>query len=327
VALMTGSGLADGWSMRSFLGVYRFRRAWDVQPAERSRLVSEAEAVSAVRAAVEECPSSVALGQMREALSFFNHSWLGHHSRQTPLEEVLEGVRRGRLVAVQEEVHRPAEVYRPQPEEPWEKPPPEPVKVTASMDLKFVYDQADEGVGALEFKVRTPDGKEQTLKTDGKGVLKLRNLEPGYVELWTELKDARLETTVTMRAQGEAPTPEGLPDFETKDPAKHLLQVTGLRVHDKETLKTIAEDCDLDWKKLALFNFGSDDEKKLLELVPAVTGCHAAKSLDALVFDDSSAPGIIFWPKPWRASFHTSQTPVIRLAGLRRPVVRVRFSL
>jgi hypothetical protein len=302
-------------------------RACDVQPDESSRLVSISESVSALRAGVQHLETCAAVDRMREELSFFNHSWMGLSVSQPPLEEVVEGVRGGRLVAVREEVRRPTEVYRPKENAPWEKPAPEPVKVTSSMELKFVYDQADRGVGALEFKVRTPDGKEQTLKTDGKGVLKLRNIAPGYVEVWTELKDARLETTVTMRAQGEAPTPEGLSDFETKDPAKHLLQVTDLRVHDRETLKTIAEDCELDWKKLALFNFGTDDEKKLLELVPAVTGCHAAKSLDALVFDDSSAPGIIFWPKPWRASFHTSQTPVIRLAGLRRPTVRLRFSL
>lgn len=324
---MTSSRIEDGWKVRSSLGIYRFLRAWDVLPEERPRLVSEREAVMALRAAVEHFPTCAAVDRMREELSYFTHRWGGFGERQAPVEEVVEGVRAGRLVAVREVETRPVEVYRPKEEEPWEKPADEPVKVKATLEVKFVYDQADKGVGGLEFKVRPPDGPEQKLKTDGNGVLKVRDITPGYVEIWSDVKDARLETTVTMRAEGETPTVDFTKDYETKKAAKHLLRVDALRVHEGDGFKSLAEECDVTWEALALFNFGTDDEKKVKKALEDEVGCLAAKGLDEVKFSDFDSPGLLYLPTPWKASFHTSQTPVIRLAGVDRPTPLFLFSV
>ena len=60
--------------------------------------------------------------------------------------------------------------------------------------------------------------------------------------------DARLDTTLTVRAVGEAPTAGWSSDYEPRRPAKHLLKVEVLKVFDGETFKNLAEDCGIPWK-------------------------------------------------------------------------------
>lgn len=314
-----------GWRISSFFGPMRLVPRWSVAPEELPLVVERMLAAGAVRAAATTQANFGVLEAIHRTLHLSNT--IGFAPGSDALSrDVLAAVLSGALVAVREVETTPVHVYRPEPEV-WEPPPPPaPVKVTASLEVKFVYDQIDKGVAGLEFRVRTPDGKEQQLKTDGSGLLRLRNIDPGYVDLWTEVDGAALETTVTARAEGDRPTTGFSEDYETEKPARRLLRVDALRVHKGDTFKALAEECDMKWKTLALFNFGTDDEKKVNEALQDYVGCRYAESLDEMEFTDFDSPGLLYIPKPWKATFHTSQTPIVRLAGVDQPKQGFLFS-
>lgn len=313
------------WTVGCYLGTFRFMRAWDVRPEEASQVVDPFTARAALSAAAAS-RGAFALSDLGAALDRYRpaHYNVRTHQREL-LKELFEAIDSKRLVALKEIPARPP-VIIPKEDVPLDFASKGSVKVTATIEFMVVYDQANTGLEGLRFKVKTADGKEQQVTTDGSGKFKLSGLPPGSLDLVTDPAHARLETTVVLRAVADKPTPGWTTDDEPETTAQHLLRVDARRVRAGETFKSVAKDCEVPWKELARFNFGTDDEAQVAKRLPGFLGCHPGKSLDDIVFDDLSEPGILFVPKPFRSSFYTSQTPTLRVAGVPRPRTRFLFS-
>lgn len=72
---------------------------------------------------------------------------------------------------------------------------------------------------------------------------------------------------LAKRAIGETPTVGHDLDEEPED-AKHLLRVVSLGLHEGDTLNGLAEECEVSWKALVLFNSETDEENKVAKLLP-----------------------------------------------------------
>ena len=96
---------------------------------------------------------------------------------------------------------------------------------------------------------------------------------------------------------GERPPPANPSNGRRKAPSA-LTVVESHRVKDGETLESVATRAGLTWQKLAKFNFGTDDRKKVNAHLVADVGCfeRAANNQDH-VFTNADEPGLLLVPK------------------------------
>ncbi|QRK04884.1 LysM peptidoglycan-binding domain-containing protein [Archangium violaceum] len=214
---------------------------------------------------------------------------------------------------------------------------PEPIpEETSYVLLNLVDDLTEEPVAGVELVLKLPDGKRQKVKSDAQGQVELKRVSKGLFSVGAEVGDAKLNQVLDLvwwgitpsRRPLEAIQPEAVLDEGTRN---RLLKVQRHKVSTGETLESVAEQYDLSWKELALFNWGRADPDGINAALKDAVGC-TRKTADGknYVFDDSDEPGILYIPKPWeRGGLDTGLRHVIRVRAVRPRVERLesRFAL
>jgi hypothetical protein len=164
------------------------------------------------------------------------------------------------------------------------------------------------------------------LETDGDGRIRV---DPalGACAVRCRADGLKHEECAGYTGTGERPPPANPPNGRRKAPSA-ITVVESHRVKDGETLDSVATRAGLTWQKLAKFNFGTDDRKKVNEHLVDDIGAHrrAANKSD-YVFTDADEPGLLLVPKPLRLSLLASGVHhTLRVSPLIAPKRLLLFS-
>lgn len=162
-------------------------------------------------------------------------------------------------------------------------------------------------VSGVALLVTPASGSEAEHKTDDKGVVRLDKITAGPCLVRCDAGDAtREETLIFLGTGGGAPPPaaggEAKSDEKKKGGSPKIVAVEKHKVKTGETLEGLAKSVGSTWQKVAKFNWGTDEPKKINRFLRTVVGC-TKKSADGknYVFDDSDVPGIVLLPREWKA--------------------------
>lgn len=159
-------------------------------------------------------------------------------------------------------------------------------------------------VSGVALLITLGSGSEEEHKTDEKGGVRLDGIAAGPCLVRCKMQDTKPEDAlIFMGSAGGSPPPasEGA-GGQKQAGTPCIVQVTRHKVKTGDTLESLAKSIGSTWQKLAKFNFGTDDPKKINSFLRVQVGC-TKKTADGknYLFDDSDEPGIILLPGEWKA--------------------------
>jgi hypothetical protein len=249
-----------------------------------------------------------------------------------PNAEWLKGtlrraLRDGRVTAVRVRVETPPGYTTPESEP---RPVAAPVTETAWVEFIVIEDGTNRPIPGVKLTIKLPDGSEGEHTTNEDGAVAFDPVRPGMCVVSTDLVDLRLERAVEVVGRGASAGPVMTDDDPTKKGTARprIAVVIRHRVRTGETLDGLANAHDLTWQDLARFNFGTEDPKRVNQLLRSQVGCrHKTADWKNYVFDDSDSPGVVYIPKALRlGGMGTGQAHVLRVLPVKRPPTPYLFS-
>jgi len=265
-------------------------------------------------------------GGMRELRMLFSEetrvSALSHVRNEVVLEQLAARIASGALTVawVREPEHkRPVLVVGEESgaSQSVLAPMPDPVKEKAWIEFRVMWIDSGEPLPSIELIVTSPSGDEQKLKTDKKGCIRLDKVDAGLFGVRSDLGDAGREETLVLMGMGgaDAEPAEGGQKKKADTKNYRIASVAKHKVRTGETLASLAESIGTTWQKLAKFNWGTDEPKKINRFLRHEVGCSKKDAKGNYLFDDSDEPGIIVLPMPWEAKgVSAGATHVIQVA-------------
>lgn len=196
----------------------------------------------------------------------------------------------------------------PRPLKPVDPIPPVPVPVKTSwITIRVVEDKTGDPIPNVTLKVRLPDGKIDERRTRADGAVAIFEIDPGTcdVEGVFDPDAIRLDDSLDYVGMGETPI-EPVKDGEAPPPRLPrkrqwtLAEIEEHKVKTGETIDSLAQQNNLTWQQLAMFNWDTNVPKEINEHLRDKVGCtHKTADGNNYMFNDADDPGIIFIPKKW----------------------------
>jgi hypothetical protein len=301
------------------LGDFRFVRSWDLDGDERDQVVDPRTAQAALTSSVQFGWASGTLASMHAAVC--RHSPGFAPRAEVVLPEVLEAVLRGELVALKEQPGVP-----PPPVEEEVKVEPEKESGPAWFEVRVVWDDTGEPVSGVALVIDPGKGSTSMLETDSDGRARVDPV-PGACSVRAKADGLAYKECARFVDTGERPPPENASTARRKAPS--ALAIVELRHgRDGETLESVATAAGLTWKKLAKFNFGTDDQDKVSAHLAADVGCFKrGPDQKKYVFTAVDDPGMLLIPKPLELKLLAPGVHhVLRVAPIELPLRAFLFS-
>ncbi|MFX0196153.1 MAG: hypothetical protein ACFFCW_08525 [Candidatus Hodarchaeota archaeon] len=216
-----------------------------------------------------------------------------------------------------------------------ESPPPKKQKQEKKktwVEFKAVWDETGDPVPNVRLRIANPDGMENFHTTNSKGMIRIDGIDPGDCEARSDLNNPLLSNTLNFGKMGE-PSGSGSGEDAKQQPqatqseapkrtgVQQIAVIEEHKVKTGESIKSLAEEADLTWQKLAKFNWDTDVPKEINDHLRDDVGC-TVKTPDGnnYKFDDSDDPGIIYIPNKWeKMGLTTEKTHIIQVSCLRGP--------
>jgi hypothetical protein len=183
----------------------------------------------------------------------------------------------------------------------------QPAEEKSWIEISVINAGTGAPVSGVSLLITPASGSEAAHKTDDKGKVRLDKITAGPCVVRCAMGDpARADVLVFQGAgSGEPPAPEagaGGAKQAKQGGAPVILSVELHKVRTGETPESVAKAIGSTWPKIAKFNFGTDDPKKVERLLRSQLGCsQRAPDGKGYVFDDSDDPGILLLPREWKA--------------------------
>ncbi|RMF75392.1 MAG: LysM domain-containing protein [Planctomycetota bacterium] len=241
--------------------------------------------------------------------------------------QICAKLRAGELTLLEnraQQAIRHSSTPRPQrPDEPI-RPVPTPVK-QSWITIRVVLDQTGEPIPNVALKIRLPDGRIDERRTRADGAVGIYEIDPGVcdVEGVFDPDAIRLDDSLDFVGMGEQPIdpledgqqpPPPLP----RKPRWWLMEIEEHKVRTGETLDSLAQQNNLTWQQLAMFNWDTNVPKEINEHLRDKVGC-TKKTADGhnYMFNDADDPGVVFVPTKWeKKGLATEQVHTIRVRTL-----------
>lgn len=207
---------------------------------------------------------------------------------------------------------------------------PQVVEETSWVAFQIKDDESGDPVGNVKVGIKLPKAAKSPRTIPASGSLEFDPCPSGSCELDADFAGHDVGTTLEVIGWGEPSLKEGrgVPFPNPRKRPYALARVVAHRVSSHDTLKSIAEAAGLTWEKLAQFNFGTDDPKKVNQALHSQVGCRK-KTHDRqnYVFSDHDDPGLVYVPhKIDFRSLRTGQTHTLRVRKIFRPQRPFLFS-
>lgn len=173
--------------------------------------------------------------------------------------------------------------------------------------------------------ITPPSGSEAEHKTDANGAVRLDKIPGGPCLVRCEMGEAgREDALIFLGSGGGAPAPPAGgaagKDEKKKKGTPAIVAVEKHKVRTGETLDGLAKSVGSTWQKVAKFNWGTDDPKKINRFLRSEVGCtKKTKDGKSYLFDDSDDPGIILLPQEWKASMDTGGAYTVEVVSATAP--------
>lgn len=189
-----------------------------------------------------------------------------------------------------------------------EAPPPaeEPAAEKSWIELHVVHAETGAPVAGVALQITPASGSEAEHTTDAKGKVRLDGIAKGPCVVRCKLADVVREDALLFMGSSSgapaAPAETGEKKEEKKGGPPQIVRIVEHKVRTGDTLDSIAKSVGSTWKKVAKFNWGTDDPKQINKFLRTAVGS-TKKSKDGknYIFDDSDRPGIILLPSEWKA--------------------------
>jgi hypothetical protein len=223
------------------------------------------------------------------------------------------------------------------------RPPARPLtrarRPRSSFELILVDAVSGRPVAGAPLVVRTPDGAEHRVRTDGIGRVAIADVEPGLCEVTSVVDGARIERSFVADGTPAPSEPQPMRQQDARPEAgrssgagrggrggagAHVVEAEVHRLRTGDTPGSIAEEHGVPWAAIAELNWGTSDPDALEERYCDTLGC-TRRTADGrrLVFDDRDEPGIIVVPRPWTASLAAGRSHRIGVRPLRPLYIRL----
>ncbi|HTP30446.1 MAG TPA: LysM domain-containing protein, partial [Anaeromyxobacteraceae bacterium] len=208
---------------------------------------------------------------------------------------------------------------------------PVPAATLGTFDLSVVVDCDGTPVRQLSLRVKTQGESElRPKRTDGNGLIHIDYVVRGAVEIASDVQGARLDqSAVVVGWGGETIDRENVGSRLGSSQIRYLLEIEQYRVHDGDTLESIASKAGITWQDLAFFNWGTKLPEEINEHLAAEVGC-TKKTADGknYVFTSSDMPGLVSIPRPFSAGgLPTGTRHVLRVKPAESELVTYRVRL
>jgi hypothetical protein len=192
---------------------------------------------------------------------------------------------------------------------------------TCWFELRVVDELTGNPVGGVELTVKLPNGITDKFRTQPDGALKIGDIPPGTVDISCSVEGARLNQTLHFMKSSPVAPPPGGPGVKAPPAGCRILNIRAELGPERVTLKQIAGFRGLDWKTLALFNFGTCVPSAVNRALKSRVGCRTyAPDRVNYMLTGKEEPGVIFVPEAWSlGGLKVDEVHVVQVRSLEFP--------
>ena len=174
------------------------------------------------------------------------------------------------------------------------------IREKSFLSVRLVADATDEPISGVPLIVQFPNRSKKQATTDRGGRIDVDFEGYGPAEVTSSIKGAKLDEALTYVRTAATPSHNAQDLGDAELSGKPVISVIKYKVRIGDTLDAIAKGYGITRDDLALFNFGTTDQKNVDKRLMMDVGCRRNRTSKRVEMSSSDKPGIIYVPKPLR---------------------------